>query len=405
MTLLRPNARTPSTAARLTSWLNGGQVGECPWYRDPIDLNGCHHPAVETWACIAPPVTPLMMWIRSRPGATVITGGLDWFLARGARLEAGDGHARTALHHAADTLTVRRPETLDMVRALLARGAAVDAVSITGETPLMLAAGRPYAAALEVFLQAGANPARRRGDGSDVLGCACDPMPASPENDDESWTARVAILLRHGVPWSVADVPRHHNALVRAAWSHDAERVRALLELGALRDPGDAQRTWAAALTVAVSTRTYEGTAATDPRLAARYLLPPPHAVANPEAGLAAALDEALAADNPVDARRLIQAGAHLDVAARPSPLRRALGRETQRLAMELWPPEHPWPEDFLADLVIGGKVFPLLDAVSADVRRKACWPGLTPWLRYLPRTATIIQAHRSGRRWRRSVS
>jgi len=103
-------------------------------------------------AALAPPPTPLLaaLWNGDRTAALVL-------ISAGADPNAADtrpviGHGATPLHFAADL------DDSELVRALIAAGADVNAQSLAGHTPLWWACNAGRATAARALLAAGADP-------------------------------------------------------------------------------------------------------------------------------------------------------------------------------------------------------------------------------------------------------
>jgi ankyrin repeat protein len=130
---------------------------------------------------LLPPPTPLLaaLWDGDRAGALRL-------LAEGADPNIPDprpiiGDAATALHLAA------LADDPELIRALLAAGARVDAHTGVGQTPLWLACNGGHLAAAQALLAAGADPNARSAEGYSPLGRV-------PGNQQ----ALMALLQSHG---------------------------------------------------------------------------------------------------------------------------------------------------------------------------------------------------------------
>jgi ankyrin repeat protein len=113
---------------------------------------------------IEPPPTPLLtaLWAGERATALAL-------IAAGADPNAADtrpviGNGTTTLHIAADA------DDVELVRALVAVGAEVNARSLAGHTPLWWACNAGSCASVRELLAAGANPNIRCKEGYSPLG-------------------------------------------------------------------------------------------------------------------------------------------------------------------------------------------------------------------------------------------
>ena len=138
-------------------------------------------------------------------------------IGRGADVDAVQPDGATALHWAA------YHEAVELVDLLTGAGAAVDAANDYGVTPLGLACENGAAATVSRLLAAGADPNRPRGTGeTPVLTCA---GTGSAE--------AVRELLAHGADPSAVEPWHGQTALMWAAGGGHAGAARALLEHGA----------------------------------------------------------------------------------------------------------------------------------------------------------------------------
>ncbi len=135
----------------------------------------------EVAAALGPPPTPLLaaLWAGDRGAALAL-------IAAGADPNAADdrpviGHGAMSLHFAAGVGDV------ELVRALVAAGAAVDARSLAGHTPLWWACNNGRTAAARELLAAGADPNIRCTEGYSPLGRV---MCSDP--------AMMALVTSHG---------------------------------------------------------------------------------------------------------------------------------------------------------------------------------------------------------------
>jgi ankyrin repeat protein len=145
-----PNTRNPQGQVGLYLALQTGgpKVADALWA----------HPALEVDAANAQGETPLMM--------AALKGRLEWarrLLDRGAKPQR-EGWA--PLHYAA---TGPEPKVVEL---LLARGAAVDARSPNGSTPLMMAARYGSETSVDLLLVGGADARARNDQGLDAAAFA-----------------------------------------------------------------------------------------------------------------------------------------------------------------------------------------------------------------------------------------
>ena len=129
----------------------------------------------EVAAALGPPPTPLLVALWDGDRTTALT-----LIAAGADPNAADtrpviGHGSTPLHFAADA------DDPELVRALVAAGAAVNARSLAGHTPLWWACNAGRAAAARELLDAGADPNIRCNEGYSPLGRVYPSEPALVE--------------------------------------------------------------------------------------------------------------------------------------------------------------------------------------------------------------------------------
>ena len=138
-------------------------------------------------------------------------------IERGADVDAAQPDGATALHWAA------YHEAVELVDLLVGAGAVVDAANDYGVTPLGLACENGAAATVSRLLAAGADPNRPRGTGeTPVMTCA---GTGSAE--------AVRELLAHGADPSAVEPWHGQTALMWAAGGGHADAARALLEHGA----------------------------------------------------------------------------------------------------------------------------------------------------------------------------
>ncbi|MEJ6002293.1 ankyrin repeat domain-containing protein [Paucibacter soli] len=112
------------------------------------------HPGLDVNAINQAGETPLML--------AALKGRLDWMKALVARGALVNEPGWTALHYACSG-----PDR-GAVRWLLEQGAAIDARSANGSTPLMMAAGYGDSSSVEVLLKAGADAGLRNEQGMDA---------------------------------------------------------------------------------------------------------------------------------------------------------------------------------------------------------------------------------------------
>jgi ankyrin repeat protein len=129
----------------------------------------------EVAAALGPPPTPLLiaLWDGDRAAALAL-------IAAGADPNDADtrwviGHGATPLHFAADA------DDPELVRALVAAGAAVNARSLAGHTALWWACNGGRTAAARELLSAGAHPNFRCTEGYSPLGRVYQSDPALVE--------------------------------------------------------------------------------------------------------------------------------------------------------------------------------------------------------------------------------
>ena len=136
---------------------------------------------------------------------------------RGADVDAAQPDGATALHWAA------YHDAVGLVDLLVGAGADVDAANDYGVTPLGLACGNGAAATVSRLLAAGADPNRARGSGeTPVMTCA-----------RTGSAAAVRALLAHGADPSAVEPWHGQSALMWAAGGGHADAARALIEHGA----------------------------------------------------------------------------------------------------------------------------------------------------------------------------
>ncbi len=139
-------------------------------------------------------------------------------LRKGADVNAPMGDGMTALHWAA-----LKGET-ELVNVLLQANASVKArTRIDGSTPLHMAATTGSAAAMTALLKAGADVNATTTPGTTPLMLAA--AAGSPE--------AIKVLLAHGADVNARETAKGHTALMFAAAGNRADAVKVLLELGA----------------------------------------------------------------------------------------------------------------------------------------------------------------------------
>lgn len=138
-------------------------------------------------------------------------------LERGADPGERAADGSTALHWA----TYRGD--LELMRLLLARGAAVDAANDFGATPLSIAAVDADPAVIKLLLDAGAAADRRNADNESAL------MVVARAGNVES----ARLLIEHGADVNAAESVAGQTALMWAAAQRHPDMVRLLLEAGA----------------------------------------------------------------------------------------------------------------------------------------------------------------------------
>jgi len=111
-------------------------------------------------------------------------------LARGAEIDARDATERTPLHYAA------MGGDADTVRLLLNAGANVNVRDVRGETPLHIAGRRMRAAAAELLLDAGADVNTRNSAGETPLMLAVDQGEDAPELDAAIRDVAAVLIAR-----------------------------------------------------------------------------------------------------------------------------------------------------------------------------------------------------------------
>ncbi len=138
-------------------------------------------------------------------------------LERGADVNAPQGDGATALHWAAHW------DAHEMADLLIGAGAAVTVANNQGATPLWLACTNGSAAMIGRFLQAGADPNAALLSGETPL------MTASRTGTAEG----VSLLLTNGADVNARERSRGQTALMWAAAQQHPEVVRVLIEHGA----------------------------------------------------------------------------------------------------------------------------------------------------------------------------
>ena len=144
-------------------------------------------------------------------------GAARALIGRGADVDAAQPDGATALHWAA------YHDDAGLVDLLIGAGAVIDAANDYGVTPLGLACDNGSAATVSRLLAAGADPNRARGTGeAPVMTCA-----------RTGSVAAVAALLARGADPSAAEPWHGQTALMWAAGEGRADVARVLIEHGA----------------------------------------------------------------------------------------------------------------------------------------------------------------------------
>ena len=153
-------------------------------------------------------------------------------LAQGAPVDARDATARTPLHYAA------MGGDADTIALLLEAGATVDARDVRGETPLHVAGRRMRAAAAGLLLDAGADVNARNAEGQTPLLLAVDQGEEAQELD-EAIRALAAVLIARGADVNLSDTAGH-TPLGRARLRAHELTIELLVDAGAAvgNDPG-----------------------------------------------------------------------------------------------------------------------------------------------------------------------
>jgi ankyrin repeat protein len=147
--------------------------------------------------------------------------GVRALLRRGAEVNAAQGDGMTALHWAASK------GNAEMVGVLLKAGASVKTTTrIDSATPLHLAAAAGSAPALDGLIAAGADINAVTAPGTTALMLAA--AAGSPD--------AVKVLLAHGANPNARESAKGHTALMFAAAANRTDAVKVLLELGADAD-------------------------------------------------------------------------------------------------------------------------------------------------------------------------
>jgi ankyrin repeat protein len=154
-------------------------------------------------------------------------------IAEGADVNAAQGDGTTPLHWAAYKLD------LDLVRALLERGASPATQNQFGASPLGEAVKAANAPLVELLLGAGANANAANGDGETVLMLAA----------RAGATPIVKLLLDHGADVNARELWREQTALMWAADSAFPEVAKLLIERGADVTARAAANDWGAQIT------------------------------------------------------------------------------------------------------------------------------------------------------------
>jgi ankyrin repeat protein len=147
---------------------------------------------------------------------------------RGADVNAAQGDGMTALHWAGET------GTAEMARMLLAAGANLEARTRIGDlTPLLIAAEAGNGPVVGVLVESGADVEARSTVGGGTA------LHYASESGD---VASVRALLQHGADPNVRQLEWEQTPLIYAASKNRVEVIRTLLEAGA--DPSLHSRVW-----------------------------------------------------------------------------------------------------------------------------------------------------------------